>query len=95
MGETDGEIQRANTNSAPYWPTWHTSNAHHMGVASVEAVKQVGRLTGVQHHNLGGGVSAGAHPNPTGHLILKHQLLLLFPLFLILTNNPKIYHQSQ
>lgn len=50
-----------------------------MGVASVEAVEQVSRLSGVQNHNLGGGVRADAHPYSTGHLVLQHQLLVLVP----------------
>lgn len=60
-------------------PTWHTSDAPHVGVTSVEAVKQVSRLSGVQYHNLGGGVRADAHPHSTGHLVLQHQLLVLVP----------------
>lgn len=60
-------------------PTWHTSDAPHVGVASVEAVEQVGRLSGVQYHNLGGRVRADAHPHSTGHLVLQHQLLVLVP----------------
>lgn len=53
-----------------------------MGVASVEAVEQVCGLRGVQHHDLGGGVRADAHPHPTGRLVLQHQLLVLVPSFL-------------
>lgn len=60
-------------------PTWYTSDTSHMGVASVEAVEQVSGLHGVQHHNLGGGVGADAHPHPAGHLVLQHQLLVLVP----------------
>lgn len=55
-----------------------------MGVAGVEAVEQVRGLTGVQHHNLGGGVGASAHPHPAGNLILSYQFLLLVPFLHIL-----------
>lgn len=59
--------------------TWHASDAPHVGVASVEAVQQVSRLSGVQNQNLGGGVWADAHPHSTGHLVLQRQLLVLVP----------------
>lgn len=60
-------------------PTWHASDAPHVGVASVEAVQQVSGLSGVQNQNLGGGVWADAHPHSTGHLVLQRQLLVLVP----------------
>ena len=50
-----------------------------MGVAGVEAFEQVRGLAGIQHHHLGGGVCAGAHPHPAGDL-----LLLLLPFLLLL-----------
>lgn len=70
-------------------PTWHAGDANHVGVAGVEAVQQVRRLTGVQHHDLGGGVGAGAHPHPAGRLVLEHQLLLLLPFLLSLATSPE------
>lgn len=66
-------------------PTWHTGDADNVSVAGVEAVEQVRGLSGIQNHNLGGGVGASAHPHTTGHLILNNQLLLFLPFFPILT----------
>lgn len=33
------KLNPAQTNHVTTQPTWHTSDAHHVGVASVEAVK--------------------------------------------------------
>lgn len=70
--------------------TWHAGDADHVVVASIEGVQQVRGLTGVQHHDLGGGVGAGAHPHHAGHLFLIDQLLLLL---LILPNQMDSAHR--
>ncbi len=89
MEDKNKENQPTQANHASGQPTWHAGDADHVGVTGVKAVKQVRGLTGVQHHNLGGGVSAGAHPHPTGNLVLKNQLLFLLTFLLIIMDNTK------